>query len=97
VSDCADIEILPDQSRAGGGSLPETDFPTFVVSIRPAKISVNALEKKLRLGATPVIARIKGDALLIDARTIQDREVRTLINCVVAALENEKRQSLNVK
>jgi L-seryl-tRNA(Ser) seleniumtransferase len=87
VSDCADIEILPDQSRAGGGSLPETDFPTFVVSIRPAKISVNALEKKLRLGAPPVIARIKGDALLIDARTIQDREVRTLINCVVAALK----------
>ena len=87
VSDCADIKILPDQSRAGGGSLPETDFPTFVVSIRPAKISVNALEKKLRLGAPPVISRIKGDALLIDARTIQDREVRTLVNCVVAAFK----------
>jgi L-seryl-tRNA(Ser) seleniumtransferase len=86
IAAAAELEILPDQSRAGGGSLPETDFPTFVVSIRPLDISVNALEKKLRLGTPPVIARIKENVLLIDARTVQDKEVKVLVSCVVAAL-----------
>ncbi len=88
ISDKADLEVQPDQSRAGGGSLPEADFPTFVVSIKPHNMSINALEKKLRLGDPTVIARIKEDILLVDARTIQDREVKTLVNCVIAAFEH---------
>jgi L-seryl-tRNA(Ser) seleniumtransferase len=87
ISGNAALETLPDQSRAGGGSLPETDFPTFVVSIKPFNMSVNALEKKLRLGDPPVIGRIKEDELLIDARTVQDRELKILVNCVKAAFE----------
>ena len=81
----ADLEIVPDQSRAGGGSLPETDFPTFALSIKPVNMSVNALEKKLRLGDPPVIARIQGDSLLIDARTVLDKEIKILVNCIIAA------------
>ncbi len=90
VSDKAVLEVQPDQSRAGGGSLPEADFPTFVVSIRPQNMTVNALEKNLRLGDPPVIARIKEDELLIDARTVQDREVKTLIGCIASAFEINK-------
>jgi len=86
IAAVAELEILPDRSRAGGGSLPETDFPTFVVSIRPLNQSVNALERALRLGTPPVIARIKENVLLIDARTVQDKEVKVLVNCVIAAL-----------
>ncbi|MBI5055625.1 MAG: L-seryl-tRNA(Sec) selenium transferase [Nitrospirae bacterium] len=82
----ADLAVVPDESQAGGGSLPEINFPTFAVSIKPSGISVNSLEKKLRLGDPPVIARIKGNALLIDARTIQDGEVKDLVKCVIAAL-----------
>ncbi len=82
----AGLEIIPDQSRAGGGSLPEADFPTFALSIRPRKISVNELEKRLRRGETPVIARIKEQELLIDARTVLDNEVKVLAGCIIAAL-----------
>lgn len=88
ISARADLKIVPDQSRAGGGSLPETDFPTYAVSVKPSGMSINALEERLRLGAPPVIARIQGDALLIDARTIQDREIHLLVHCVTAALKN---------
>jgi L-seryl-tRNA(Ser) seleniumtransferase len=87
VSSHADIEVMPDQSRAGGGSLPETDFPTFVVSLKPKNISVNALEKKLRLGNPPVITRIKEDVVLIDARTVQDKEVKVLVDCIINAFD----------
>jgi L-seryl-tRNA(Ser) seleniumtransferase len=47
---------------------------------------VNELEKKLRLGNPPVIARIKEDSLLIDARTLQDREIKNLVNCIKGAV-----------
>jgi L-seryl-tRNA(Ser) seleniumtransferase len=86
ASSNAEINIVPDQSRAGGGSLPETDFPTFTVSIKPHTMSVNAFEKKLRLGDPPVIARIKDAMLLIDARTISNSEVKPLTMCIIAAL-----------
>ncbi len=86
ISDHARMEIIMDQSRAGGGSLPEVDFMTFAVSIKPLNISVNELEKRLRLGSPPVIARIKEGALLIDVRTVGGNEIKSLINCIKTAL-----------
>lgn len=85
ISGQADVEIIADQSQAGGGSLPEVNFPTFIVSIKPSDMSVNTLETRLREGAPPVVARIKEDALFIDARTVQDREVKALIKCITSA------------
>jgi L-seryl-tRNA(Ser) seleniumtransferase len=85
ISGQADVEIIADQSQAGGGSLPEVNFPTFIVSIKPSDMSVNTLERRLREGAPPVIARIKEEALFIDARTVQDKEVKGLIKCITSA------------
>jgi L-seryl-tRNA(Ser) seleniumtransferase len=82
----AEMEIIKDKSQAGGGSLPGADFPTFAVSIKPSGISVNELEKRLRLGNPPVIARIKENALLLDARTVGDAEIKDLVNCVKTAI-----------
>jgi L-seryl-tRNA(Ser) seleniumtransferase len=90
ISNQVKLEVAPDESQAGGGSLPEINFPTFVVSIKPSGISVNELEKRLRLGDPPVIARIKGDSLLIDARTVQDGEVRDLGGCIIKAFQIKK-------
>jgi L-seryl-tRNA(Ser) seleniumtransferase len=83
------IEVLEDSSMAGGGSLPDTKFPTFSVSISPSLMSVNELELSLRKGQPPVIARIKDDALILDARTIRDHEIETVVNAVAAALAGQ--------
>ena len=82
----AGVEVLSDKSKAGGGSLPEMDFPTFAVAIKPKGISVNELEERLRKGTPPIVARIKDDALLLDARTIRSREIEELVKGVNAAL-----------
>ncbi len=81
------IKVIPDTSRAGGGSLPETDFPTFVVSIKPLNITVNEFEEKLRKGNPPVIARIKEDSLLLDARTLNEKDFPELISCITDVLQ----------
>jgi L-seryl-tRNA(Ser) seleniumtransferase len=80
------IEVIKDSSQAGGGSLPEVNFPTYAVEIRPEGISVNVLEERLRMGEPAVISRIRGDALVLDARTISDREAAVVVKCVKAAL-----------
>jgi L-seryl-tRNA(Ser) seleniumtransferase len=82
----ADIRVLQDRSKAGGGSLPEAEFETFAVQIRSAGIPVNELESRLRRGSPPVIARIREDALLLDARTIMDQEMKDLVRVVSASL-----------
>ncbi len=85
----ARIEIIKDTSRAGGGSLPTTDFPTYAVSVKPDTISVNELEKRLRNGSPPVVARIKGHSLLLDARTILKQDISGLINAVRFSLAED--------
>jgi L-seryl-tRNA(Ser) seleniumtransferase len=73
-------------SRAGGGSLPDKEFQTFAVQIRPELISVNDLEKRLRHASPPVIAKIRGNALLIDARTVREQDIKNLLRIVTASL-----------
>lgn len=83
----ADIRIMQDSSRAGGGALPEMDLPTYVVAIKSDRISVNELEERLRKGDPPIITRIKGDSLIIDARTIMDKDHEVLVKGMKSALD----------
>jgi L-seryl-tRNA(Ser) seleniumtransferase len=82
----ARIKVMTDSSRAGGGSLPEEDLPTYVVSVKAAEPSVNELEERLRMGKSPIITRIKEDSLIIDARTVRDRDIEILVKGVKAAI-----------
>lgn len=84
----AQIHVLLDSSRAGGGALPEMDLPTYVVSIKSDKISVNELEERLRKGNPPIISRIKEDSLIIDARTVMDKDLEGIVNGIRSALSD---------
>jgi L-seryl-tRNA(Ser) seleniumtransferase len=80
------ISVVEDISQSGGGALAEVPFKTYAVSVVPLEISVNKLESRLRLGNPPVIARIKDESLILDARTVRANEVEPLIKAVRAAL-----------
>ncbi len=82
----ARIDVIPDTSRAGGGALPEVDLPTFAVSIKTAEISVNEFEERLRKGNPPIIARIKEDSLVLDVRTIRERDFEGIVQGIKAVL-----------
>ena len=82
----AHINVISDFSRAGGGSLPEVDLPTYAVSLKTEIVSVNELEERLRKGTPPVIARIKGDSLIIDARTVNDKDIQPLVKRIKSVL-----------
>ncbi len=71
VGDAADVVVLDDIARAGGGALPITDIPTAVAAVAPRTVSVVELEERLRLAAEPaIVARVKDGRLLLDPRTL---------------------------
>jgi len=82
----ARIAVMADLSRAGGGSLPEVDFPTYVVSIKTDDLSVNEIETRLRAGDPPIISRIREDSLILDARTVREIDLAELVRGVKTAL-----------
>jgi L-seryl-tRNA(Ser) seleniumtransferase len=82
----ASISVTADFSRAGGGSLPEVDLPTYVVVVKSEEVPVNDLVVRLRSGNPPIIARIKDDNLVLDVRTIMMKNVDGLIKGLKSAL-----------
>ncbi|MCL4457400.1 MAG: L-seryl-tRNA(Sec) selenium transferase [Nitrospirae bacterium] len=82
----AEMDVIEDSSQSGGGALPEIEFKTFAVAVRPKKLSVNRLEERLRHGNPPIIARIKDNALILDARTVGDNEVEGLVKGIEGAM-----------
>jgi L-seryl-tRNA(Ser) seleniumtransferase len=81
------IEIIPEHSQVGGGSLPLQNLPTWAVAVKPHKARVENLEAELRNLDPPIIARISDDRLILDLRTIQADELRTITRGMAQALQ----------
>jgi len=77
--------LVEDQAQVGGGALPLVELPTVAVALtaRPAE----ELDRALRTGEPPVIARILQDRLLLDCRTVQDAEVPLLAHALSRLVE----------
>ncbi|WP_172135933.1 L-seryl-tRNA(Sec) selenium transferase [Adlercreutzia sp. ZJ473] len=68
---CANVTVVPEISRAGGGALPMRDIDTYAVRLSFARGSAQECEEYLvRENPVPIIARIHQEALLFDARTV---------------------------
>jgi len=83
-----DLEIADGESLAGGGSTPAQWLPTKVIRIKSRRYSASQMEQRLRRGpsATPVIARLEDDHLVIDLRTVFGEQEAALAEALAAAL-----------
>lgn len=69
-------------SAIGGGSAPGVELPTWLIALTKTGLSANALDERLRGLTPPIIARIEGDIVLLDLRTVlpsQDDDLSRLI------------------
>jgi L-seryl-tRNA(Ser) seleniumtransferase len=64
-------EVVEGESLAGGGSTPDQTLATWLIRVPGNAV---ALERGLRKGVPPVIARIENDRLIIDLRTVSPGE-----------------------
>jgi len=76
--------VVPLAGRAGGGSLPETTLPSWGVAL--ARADLEALHRRLRLGTPSVVARIEGERLLFDVRTLLPGDERDLVQAIAEAM-----------
>lgn len=67
--------VVDTQSTVGGGSLPGETLPTRAVALD--LLSPDAFAERLRQNDPPIVARIEGQRILVDPRTIlpQDEEL----------------------
>ncbi len=75
------------RSYSGGGSLPETALPTRLVTIRAqGGMGTEELARRLRLHRPAVVGRIAGGRLVLDARTLEDRDLDEIAGAAGAVL-----------
>ena len=80
------VEVLKDESRVGGGSLPVRPLESRVLAISGAGRLLARLETLLRAGHPPVVARVQDGALKMDLRTISPNEDPVLLSALRSAL-----------
>ena len=68
-------QVIDGTSAVGGGALPLADLPTKLLALQPDFCSVSSLERRLRCRRPAVIGRIARDQLLLDLRTVAEREI----------------------
>ena len=76
------------RSAVGGGSLPGETLPTWVLSLDCQGLGADEVMRRLRDSSTPVIARIEGDRVLLDPRTVLPEEDEPLLDALRFAVAN---------
>jgi L-seryl-tRNA(Ser) seleniumtransferase len=75
--------VVAGESVAGGGSTPDQTLPTWLIALDGHAMEI---ERRLRQGDPPVIARIADDRLVLDLRTIAPDEEEQLIAALLRAM-----------
>lgn len=83
-----DIEIIEDKAEVGGGSYPSSYLESVVVKLTHKNISAVEIEKKLLCVEIPVITRIKENSIILDMRTLREKEFDIVIESLLKIIEN---------
>jgi len=75
----AEVTVVPGSSSVGGGSLPGRELPTSLVRLIPHEESEEEWATRLRRGRPAVMIRRQEGALLVDPRTLEPEDERTLV------------------
>ena len=80
-------EVAASRSAIGGGSLPGETLPSWVLAVPCQSRSggPEAAMRRLRQGDPPVVARIEGDRVLLDPRTVLPEDEGDLLRAVGSA------------
>ncbi|MGM7701295.1 L-seryl-tRNA(Sec) selenium transferase [Pseudalkalibacillus sp. Hm43] len=73
------FSIQESVSKIGGGTMPEVELPTYVVSVRHDTLTSEELFVQLRGAETPIIGRIKDEQFFLDFRTVTLEEQKELV------------------
>ncbi|CAN5539606.1 L-seryl-tRNA(Sec) selenium transferase [soil metagenome] len=77
------IELRTTLAMIGGGSLPGETLPSVAIALSGGNL--DEWMRRLRMGATPIFARVEDDQILVDLRTILPEDDGLLIGAIAKA------------
>lgn len=87
IPDEAEFSIIEGGSQVGSGSVPVQTIPTKLLMVKPKAFSVESLARSLRHNQPPVFPRVQKDAVLLDFRTIQEKEDKLVLEALLSLLK----------
>jgi len=82
------LDLTDGSSMVGGGALPLQELPSPLLCLTPKKISAHYMEEWLRSYDPPIVGRLERDRLLLDVRTIQEKELKSVALAIKGLAEN---------
>lgn len=79
------LEVVAEKAPVGGGSLPGFELETRALRIESRR-SADDMAQRLRQAPTPVIARVRDGALVVDLRGVFDDELDALLDALTHAV-----------
>jgi len=90
VGEGAAVEVRPERSAVGGGSVPGLELPSWAVAVE-APCGAERLATRLRDAPVPVVARVREGRVLLDVRTLLDDDDEAVEEALAFALCPEAR------
>jgi len=84
------LQLADGTSKVGGGALPLLVIPTCLIALAPGRLSAHTMEQKLRDYDPPIISRVEKDQVLLDVRTIQEPELKTVAGAIKVLAEAQR-------
>ena len=81
-----EVSVKSGFSTVGGGSMPGTEIPTWLVTLKTSQISAATLAERLRHQSWPVLVRIGEEQIILDVRTVEETEFDVLVEGIKSSL-----------
>ena len=76
-----EVQVIEGESTVGGGSLPGTTIPTWLVAISVPDL--DSFSAQLRGNEPPIVTRITDDRVVLDPRTLLPGESEEIIGAII--------------
>jgi L-seryl-tRNA(Ser) seleniumtransferase len=80
-------------SRVGGGAMPLEEIKSCLIGISSRISPASKIERFFRSYNPPIIIRVEKNLALLDARTLQEKELRTVAKALQELSQGEKKRS----
>lgn len=76
-------EIIEDRAEVGGGSYPSSYLKSIAVKLTHNKKTSTEIERLLLLEEIPIITRIKENSIILDMRTLREKEFDLVVGSLM--------------
>ncbi|NLY70546.1 MAG: L-seryl-tRNA(Sec) selenium transferase [Clostridiales bacterium] len=92
-TDAYELKVVKTQAQIGGGSAPNQFLPSYGVSLKGTKLTIEQIERRLREHRIPVIVRIYNNQILLDMRTLLEDLFEDLVEALLTIANETGRNS----